>query len=253
MALPVAVQLYSVRDHLAQDFAGTVRKIAEMGYAGVETAGFPGTTPEDAGRLFRELGLQVPGAHSPLPIGDQRDSVIAAMEAIGCQRIVSGGIGPDHYKSIDAIKRACENFNAASRAAREHGMTFGVHNHWWEVQDVEGRWAFDVLLEELDPEVFFEIDTYWVQTAGVNAAEFVARYAQRAPLLHIKDGPLELGQPHVAVGEGKMDIPAVVRASGGAAEWLIVELDNCATDMMEAVERSYQYLVKEGLGHGRAG
>jgi sugar phosphate isomerase/epimerase len=251
MAAPIALQLYSVREHLAADFAGTVRKTAEMGYAGVETAGFPGTTPAEAGKLFRELGLQVPGAHSPLPIGDQRDSVVAAMEAIGCQRIISGGIGADKYKTLDSIKQACENFNASAETASTHGMSFGIHNHWWEVGEVEGRWVFDVLLEELDPRIFFELDTYWIQSAGVNAAEFVARYGPRAPLLHIKDGPAEIGKPHVAVGDGAMDIHAVIKAGEDTTEWLIVELDSCATDMMEAVERSYQYLVKEGLGHGR--
>jgi sugar phosphate isomerase/epimerase len=251
MTAPIALQLYSVRESLAQDFAGTIRKVAEMGYAGVETAGFPGTTPVEAGQLFRELGLQVPGAHSPLPIGDDRDSVIAAMEAIGCKRIISGGIGADHYKTLDLIKRACEKFNASAQAAHAHGMTFGIHNHWWEMGEVEGRWAFDVLQEELDPKVFFELDTYWIQAAGVDAAEFVGKYGSRAPLLHIKDGPVVLGQPHVAVGDGAMNIPAVVKAGQPTTQWLVVELDSCASDMMTAVERSYQYLVKEGLGHGR--
>lgn len=251
MASPIALQLYSVRENLTQDFAATVRKVAEMGYAGVETAGFPGTTPVEAGKLFRELGLLVPGAHSPLPIGEQRDSVIAAMEAIGCQRIVSGGIGADKYQSLDSIKQAVENFNAAAEAARAHGMTFGIHNHWWEMGEIEGRWIFDILLSELDPDIFFEFDTYWIQATGVNAAEFVAKYGSRAPLLHIKDGPVEMGKPHVAVGDGAMDIQAVVKAGEKTTEWLIVELDSCATDMMTAVERSIQYLVKEGLGHGR--
>jgi sugar phosphate isomerase/epimerase len=251
MAAPIALQLYSVRESLSQDFAGTIRKVAEIGYAGVETAGFPGTTPSEAGHLFRELGLQVPGAHSPLPIDDDRGGVIAAMEAIGCNRIISGGIGADHYKTLDLIKRACEKFNAAAEAAHAHGMTFGIHNHWWEMGQVEGRWAFDVLEEELDPKVFFELDTYWIQAAGVHAAEFVAKYGNRAPLLHIKDGPVVLGQPHVAVGDGAMNIPAVIKAGQQTTEWLVVELDSCASDMMTAVERSYQYLVKEGLGHGR--
>jgi len=250
MAAPIALQLYSVREKMAQDFASTVRKVAEMGYAGVETAGFPGTTPEEAGKLFRELGLRVPAAHSPLPVGEQADSVIAAAEAIGCHRIISG-FGPDHYSSLDLIKRACEEFNAAARTVKPHGMTFGMHNHWWEIDEVEGRWVFDVLLEELDPDIFFELDTYWIQTAGVNAAEFVARYGSRAPLLHIKDGPVGIGKPHLAVGDGAMDIPAVVKAGADTTEWLIVELDACETDMLEAVERSLQYLVREGLGYGR--
>ncbi len=105
--------------------------------------------------------------------------------------------------------------------------------------------------ELLDPAVFFELDTYWIQTAGVDAAEIVAEMGERAPLLHIKDGPCEIGKPQTAVGEGMMDIAAVVKAGEGAARWLVVELDACATDMLEAVEKSIDYLTDEGLGHGQ--
>ena len=73
----------------------------------------------------------------------------------------------------------------------------------------------------------------------------------RAPLLHIKDGPAVRDEPHVAVGDGVLDFHAIVRAAGDVAEWLIVELDHCATDMLEAVAKSCHYLVNEGLGHGK--
>lgn len=249
MTLPIAIQLWTVREALANDFAGTIRAIAEIGYAGIEPAGFPSTTPQEAAKLFQSLGLQVPSAHTPMPIGDRKQEVLDTMAAIGSKRIVSGQ-GPDQFTTVDDIKRACERFNQASAVAVENGLTFGIHNHWWEFLPVDGRYPYQIMLEQLDPAVFFEIDTYWVQTAGLDATQIVKEIGSRAPLLHIKDGPCVRDEPMVAVGDGKMDFTAIMKASGSAAEWLIVELDSCATDMMQAVEKSYRYLVEKGFGHG---
>jgi sugar phosphate isomerase/epimerase len=251
MPAPIGIQLYSVRESLAKDFAGVVRKIAAIGYAGVEPAGFPGTTPEAAGKLFKELGLAVSSAHTELPIGDKKNAVLDAMRAIGCQRIISGK-GPDDFKTMDLIKHTCDLFNEASAAATGAGMTFGVHNHWWEYQQVEeGRWIYQVMLELLDPAIFFELDTYWIKTAGPDPAQIVREFGKRAPMLHIKDGPCVKGQPMTAVGDGVMDFPSIVKAGGGITEWIVVEIDSVAGDMMEAVERSYKYLVGNKLAAGR--
>lgn len=249
MLAPIAIQLYSIRDTLAQDFVGGVKRVADIGYVGVEPASFPGTTPEEAGKLFKDLGLAVPSAHTPLPLGEQKNEVLDAMVAIGCKRIISGK-GPDDFTTLDQIKRTCDVFNEASEVAAVHGMTFGIHNHWWEFQRVEGRYVYDVMLEYLSPDVFFEIDTYWVQTAGPDPAEVVKKLGQRAPFLHIKDGPCVKGEPMVAVGDGVMDFPSIIEAGEGTTEWLVVELDACATDMMEAVKKSYDYLVGTGLARG---
>jgi sugar phosphate isomerase/epimerase len=80
----------------------------------------------------------------------------------------------------------------------------------------------------------------------------VGRLGKRAPLLHIKDGPCVRGEPMVAVGDGTMDFSRIVEAGAGSTEWMIVELDACATDMVEAVEKSYHYLVRNGLAHGKS-
>jgi sugar phosphate isomerase/epimerase len=236
---------------LSKDFEGGVRRVAEMGYAGVEPAGFPGSTPEKAAKLFKELGLQVCSAHSAMPIGDKKQEVLDTMRTLGCTRIVSG-MGPDDFKTVEKIKVSCDRFNQASAAAVENGLTFGIHNHWWEFDKVEGRYAYQIAQEFLAPEVFFEVDCYWAKTAGADPAKAVRELKARAPLLHIKDGPCVKGAPMTAVGEGTVDFHAVAKAGKKYTQWMIVELDSCATDMMEAVKKSLDYLVREGLGHGRA-
>ncbi len=250
MTAPIALQLYSVREALTKDFAGVVRQVAEIGYAGVEPAGFPGTTAQAAGKLFQELGLAVPSAHTPMPVGEKQNEVLDVMAAIGCKRIVSG-LGPDDFKSMDLIKRSCDRFNEANAVAVAHGLTFGIHNHWWEYEKVESRYVYQVMLELLNPAVVFELDTYWIKVAGPDPAAIVIEFGSRAPLLHIKDGPAVKGQPHVAVGDGVIDVASIVKAGQGHAEWLIVELDQCATDMLTAVARSCRYLVGGGLARGK--
>lgn len=250
MSRPLALQLYTVREHLGQDFAGTVRRVAEIGFAGVEPAGFPGSTAADAAALFRSLGLAVPSAHLPLPVGARRDESLDAAEALGTARLISG-LGPEHFTSFEAIERSCDTFNEASANAQARGLTFGIHNHWWEFQPVAGRFPYQLMLERLDPAIFFEIDVYWVQTAGLDPIAVVQEFGSRAPLLHIKDGPAVRDVPQVAVGQGTLAMPSIIGAS--AAEWLVAELDACATDMFEAVAASYRYLLDAGLAHGREG
>ena len=249
---PIGLQLYTLREQLAGDFTGTMEQVAGMGYAGVETAGLYEGRASDVKRLCDELGLVITSAHAPLPLGEQQAPVLELMDALGCQTLVSGGIGADNYRSRATIEHACERFNEARAVAAAHGLRFGIHNHWWEFEAVEGELPYQRLLARLHPDVFFELDTYWVQTAGLDPATVVRELGARAPLLHIKDGPATRDAPMIAVGQGAVNVPAVVRAGASHSEWLIVELDRCARNMLTAVRQSYTYMTSEGLAHGRA-
>ncbi len=252
MTKPIAVQLYSVREPLAEDFEGVVRTIADMGYVGVETAGLYGESVESAARLFGQLGLSVPSAHVPLPIGDDKNRILDALGALGCRYAVLAYLPMDQLRTRDQIKAQCERMNEASANARAHEITLCYHNHWWEFEKPEslgGSSPLDVMLEYLEPAVALEIDLYWVKAGGGDPAEVLHRLGSRVPLLHIKDGSTRPTDPMVAVGQGVMDYPALL--SNLQAEWLIVELDRCATDMLEAVRASYTYLTERRLAHGR--
>jgi sugar phosphate isomerase/epimerase len=253
MTAPIGVQLYTVREALAQDFQGVIRKIADIGYAGVEPIlNLPGTTLDEAVQLFQELGLQVPSGHAPLPLGDNKQKVLDYAAAFGCKWLFPS-TDRRRFGTIDQVKEICEQFNEGQAVAATAGITLGVHNHWWEFERVEGRYAYEVMLEHLDPAILFQIDTYWVQAAGLDPVQVVKSFGTRAPSLHIKDGPAVQDEPMVAVGDGVMDFHRVIQAAEGSVDWLIVELDECATDMMTAVEKSFEYLTREGLGHGKQG
>lgn len=252
MTKPIALQLYTLRSQLAQDYESTIRQVAGFGYAGVEPFGNPDNLSAQAA-LIKSLGLAVPSIHVPFP-GSQKEQADALRiaEAYGSRRIVSG-LGPDAWGStLDQVKQSCDRINEAARFAAQNDLVFGYHNHWWEVEPVEGTPPYKLMLERLDPAVIYEIDIYWVQTGGVDPADYIREFGPKAPLLHVKDGPADRPESDmVAVGAGRVDIPAALKAAADTAEWLIVELDRCATDMPTAVKASYDYLVSEGLGHGR--
>jgi sugar phosphate isomerase/epimerase len=252
MPAPIALQLYSVRDVIAKEgYEKTVRKVAAMGYVGVETAGFPGTNPQGAGKLFKELGLVACSIHRfPIPTQESEGEILDTLGALDCKTIVSGA-GPDDFKTPDAVKVTCGKLNQANEIMMKHGFRLGVHNHWWEYLKVDHRYAYEIMVEELSPLVFFQIDTYWIQTAGVDPASVVKLLGKRAPLLHIKDGPAQKGVAQLAVGDGVLDFIAIAKAGGENTEWMIVEMDSCATDMLEAVHKSYNYLVSHNLAVGK--
>lgn len=249
MPAPIALQLYSVREAMAKNFRTTVTRVAEMGYVGVEIAGFPGASPEEASDLFADLGLEICSMHTQLPIGKQKNLVIEMAEEMEVTRVISS-TGRDSFDSLDSVKALCDRWNQAHEISVEFDLELGLHNHWWEFTEVEGRCGFDLLIERLDPGIFFQVDTYWVNTGGGDSVDVVERLAERAPLLHIKDGPCDPQADMTAVGEGKMDFPPIIAAGQATTEWLIVELDRCATDMMEAVENSCRYLVEQEMARG---
>lgn len=236
----IALQLYTVREALAQDFEATIRQVAALGYPAVETAGFPGTTPKDAARLFRSLGLTVCSAHAPLPLNDKQKEALDLLDDLGVRRAVCAWFPPERFATIDTIRSVADELNEAAETFARHDITLYYHNHWFELWPVEGKTGLLHLLDHLDPRILLEIDIYWVKTGGSDPADLLRSLGRRSPLLHVKDGPGVVEAPMVALGEGVVDIPAALAAA--SADWHIVELDRCATDMFEAVGKSLRYL-----------
>lgn len=249
---PISVQLYSVRQEAEKDFTGVLRKIAEFGYRGVETAGLHGNCPADVRRVLDDLGLVVSSGHHPLLTRDNINEIVDTAGALGYDMIISG-VGPDDFQTADDVKAAAERFQADAELLKPHGLRMGYHNHWWEMAEIDGRLALETFLD-LVPDVFSELDTYWAGNFGaVDVPALLARQAKRCPMLHLKDGPLVQGEPNTAVGAGEMDFPAILAAADETVlEWVVVELDACATDMMAAVGESCRYLTAAGLAEGAA-
>lgn len=241
MAKKISVQLYSVRD-VPLDYETKIRKIAEMGYPAVEPAGFPGSSPEKAAKLFKELGLTISGAHFSTPVGDKKQEILETLEALGKPPLIDTQIGPNDVTSLDKIKALCDRLNQGYEVAKAYGLSYAIHNHWWEFGTVDGRLVHDVMVDLLDPGVLFEIDTYWVKVGGSDPVKVIKKLGTRVPFLHIKDGPGTKEGAMTAVGDGIMDVPALLDAALPDV-WQVVELDECDTDVMTAIKKSYDYLA----------
>lgn len=251
MAKPIALQLYSVRDAAKEDFAGVLKRVAAMGYKGVEPAGFHNLSPAEFKHIVEDLGMQISSSHGPWANPDNLSAVIDTAAILGID-LVATGYGPPQFDTMDHIRETAATVNRMSRELTAAGLMLFLHNHYWEFSLVEGRLAYDWFVELVDPAVRFEIDAYWTANHGANdPAEQVAKFADRCPLLHVKDGPMERDKAMMPLGTGKMDIPGVVAACNeDVLRWVIVELDRCDMDMLEAVEKSYQYMTEKGLALG---
>ncbi len=252
MTAPIAVQLYTLRAEAARDFAGVIERLGRAGFAGVELAGLYGMAPAELRQRLGDAGLAIASAHVQAPIGDARERVLDEQEALGVKTLVVPFMPPDRFKSVDAIRAVAGEIAESHENARARGRALGYHNHWWEFEiKHDGKSAHELLLAQLDPEIFVELDTYWTRVGGRDPVKVIAELGARVRLLHLKDGPADGPKsPMTAVGGGTLDFPAIVSASD-TVQWHIVELDACATDMFEAVEESYRYLVGRGLSQGR--
>jgi sugar phosphate isomerase/epimerase len=160
------------------------------------------------------------------------------------------------YSSVDGTMELISIYNQAAAFAKANGLQFGLHNHWWEYRNKPGgRYVYEYLLENLDKDIFFEIDTYWVKVAGQDPAAIVKKFGSRAQLLHIKDGPAkwddnlpnDVPDPMTAVGKGTQNFPEIVKAADGNTEWMVIEMDKTADDVFVALKESYDYLINNNL------
>jgi sugar phosphate isomerase/epimerase len=244
MTKPISVQLYSARDHMAEDRDGTMRRIAALGYRAVEPYD-PADDPGGLRRLADELGLTVSGVHAGGLVREPDPGpVLEAIAELGTRAaIVPAGIAREDFATRDGIARAADLLNGLSERAAGYGLQLGYHNHWWEIEPrLDGAHALEVLAEQLSPDVFLEVDTYWAAVGGADVPALLTRLGNRVEALHVKDGPVVMGEPHTAVGAGAMPVPAILAARPGA--WRVVELDRCATDVFEALADSLAYLAR---------
>jgi len=187
-----------------------------------------------------------------LPDGEQQQQMLKIAKAYGAKRMIWHGWPEDkRYSTLEGTKQLAATYNTCHQFAVDNGLQFGLHNHWWEFRNkVGGKYVYEILLAETNPNIFFEIDTYWVKVAGHDPASIINTIGDRVKLLHIKDGPAKWNDqlavdnpdPMTAVGKGTQNIPSILKAAEKHVEWLVVEMDKTATDVFVALQESLDYL-----------
>ena len=236
-----SVQLYSVREAIAEDLPGAIARVAELGFTRVEPWGFVDKV-EQFRQALTENDLSAPSAHAGLVAAEDVQPIFAAAAALGVQTLIDPMVPAERWSSRADIQATADRLAELAGPAADHGLTIGYHNHRWELaQQVDGRPALEVFADLLDDRVVLEVDTYWAAVGGVSVPELLARLGERVQLLHVKDGPItDDPKAQLPAGEGAMDIPAVLAAAPRALR--VVEFDAYAGDIFEGLAASLAYL-----------
>jgi sugar phosphate isomerase/epimerase len=247
--VPVALQLYTVRDEMAKDFKGTVRKVGQMGYAGVELAGTGGLSADEMRELLSEAKLKLAASHVGLgPLETELDQVLAYYQGLNTKYLGVPAL-PTEMRNPAGFRKAAAAMNKAGAALKKAGYALYYHNHAFEFDVIDGVRGIDILYNETDPAlVKLQMDVYWVQYAGADPASMIKQYSGRFPLIHLKD-MVGAGAERTwaEVGEGVIDFTPIFAASEAqGVEWYIVEQDRCARPSLESAKLSLQNLKKWG-------
>ncbi|OOQ57178.1 sugar phosphate isomerase/epimerase family protein [Mucilaginibacter pedocola] len=251
----LSVQLYTIRDAINNDFEGSLKQLASIGFKNVETAFWPKEiTDEHAAAVLKSLGLKISSCHTDIPTKDNIAKLAALANGYNCKTIIWHGWPEDkRHSTLEGTRELISIYNKANKLAKDNGLRFGLHNHWWEYRNhVGGKLVYEILHEELDADIFFETDVYWVKVAGQNPATILQKLKNRIRFIHLKDGPAEFNDkllsdspdPMTPLGQGTQNIPAIINASSANVEYMVLELDKSIIDVFDALKQSYDYLAK---------
>jgi sugar phosphate isomerase/epimerase len=270
----LGVQLYTVRDLIGTDAAGTLKAIAGIGYKEVEVIRSTLATVAPLARqdglnpisvhadsvlitgnwdLYKQAVARMPGM--ALPDGYDLAACIRDVEAAGAKYIVMPYLAPpERPKDAAGFQAFGETLNKAGEQIKKAGLQLCYHNHAFEFTPLpDGRRALDVMLAAADPElVKLELDVFWVSITGADPVALIKQFAGRIALVHLKEklkgAPVSLTEAvppatFVEVGSGSLDFPAILAAAEAAnVQHYFVEQDHTSGDPVASLGKSYQYL-----------
>lgn len=264
----IGLQLYSVRGEMATDFEGTLRKVKELGYEGVEFASlssFNKTAAEVKG-LCEEIGLNPISAHVPYEELQKGEEIFKYYAEIGCKYIVIPWMNSEVFAEDDKFAEFVENVKKFGELANVNGMKLCYHNHDFEFEKVNGEYKLDRLYNNVSADLLStQLDTCWVNVGGENPAEYIRRYNGRIEIIHLKDfvgsksdnmyGLIGTDKEETTndttkfelrpVGCGVQNFHEILKATEEVgAKWVIVEQDQpsmCLTPI-ECAAKSIEYL-----------
>ncbi|MGI3782972.1 MAG: sugar phosphate isomerase/epimerase family protein [Janthinobacterium lividum] len=236
----LSVQLYTVREALDADMAGALRRLVDIGFTRVEPYGIA-DRPELVQGLA-EAGLAAPTAHAHL-IGGATPELFRLARALGVAALIEPFTPVARWQTREDIALLAAELNEVAKAAADHGLRVGYHNHEHELESViEGVTALEVFADHLDDAVVLEVDTYWVTAGGQDPVALLHRLGEKVTALHIKDGPATKDPAdQVAVGAGSMPVLEIIRAAPDALR--VIELDDSRGDRFAAVSDSHAWLT----------
>ncbi len=266
MKFPIALQLYTVRNSMANDFEGTLRQVKALGYDGVEFAGLYGKTAAEVKALCEEIGLTPISAHVTFVDMVENPEILKTYSEIGCEFVVIPYLAEEYRLPSEKFAEVIEGAKMLGTKANELGMKLAYHNHDFEFLKIDGEYALDILYKEVPADILqTELDTCWVNVGGENPANYIRKYAGRCEIVHLKDfvgGKSENMYELIgiksddkkvdksqfafrSVGEGVQNFPEILKAcEESGTRWVVVEQDQPTEGLtsLECAEKSIKYL-----------
>ena len=243
----LSVQLYTVREAMQEDLAGTLARIADIGFDQVEPYNFPAFP--DLGAALKAASLTAPTTHAHF-VGIPDDELAALFESakdLGIARVIDPHVPAERWQTAESVAEIAAQLNAAANIAAAHGVSIGYHNHAHELESIiDGRTALEVFTDSLAPEVKLEVDTYWALVGGQDPVALLSRLGDRVVAIHVKDGAgTTETKDQTAVGSGTLPIRDIIEAAPSALR--VIELDDSRDDRFQAIADSFAYLIGEDL------
>ena len=242
----ISLQFYTVRDAFAADPIGTLERVAQIGYPGIEI----GAKNSDAViAKIKDLGLSVVSAGVGIEaLRDDFEGTVEGAKALDTSFLMMGYVGEEYRGSAEKWRQTAAMLEKFGRKAHEAGLTLCYHNHDFELKEnFDGKTGLEILFENADPRYLqAELDVYWIQKGGGSPVEIIRRYANRLPLLHCKD--MMPDGTFGEVGEGILDWPAIFEAARQTKVLhYVVEQDQCPGDPFDSIATSLANLKKMGI------
>ncbi len=244
----IGLQLYTLRERMKDNFVDTLKEISNIGYRGVEFAGYGNLQARELREIVQDLGLMPVSSHVALAdLEEHLASEIEYAKELGLSYLVCPYLPEPRRQSVRDYLELAESLEKIGETCRVEGLTFCYHNHAFEflIQTEVNEYALDSLFRLTQKEaVQAELDLYWIEYARESATTYLQKYMGRVPLVHVKDMSRDPDRRFMALGEGMLDLPQMVQvAKDSGTKWLFVEQDVCEGDPLKSVTTSYAYLT----------
>lgn len=244
MSPPIGLQLYTIKDETEKDFFGTIRRVGALGYDGVEFAGYFGAAATDLKQVLDESKLRAAGTHLNVNIlRNELDVNIDYCKIIECPTILCPSFKVEE-RSASFFEQMADFFNEVAQKCKSSGLDFAYHIHGHEFVDFGDKTGMDILFENTDPAlVNYELDTYWVERAGVDALAFFKQHGARCTFIHFKDMKDRNDWHDTEIGNGLIDTQGIIDASKAFdVKWFVVEQEAFDMPPMESIAVSLENL-----------
>ena len=246
--IPIALQLYSLRDDCGKDLPGTLAAVGKLGYKAVEFAGYYGRTAQQLRKMLDQSGLKCCGTHTGLETlqGDNLERTIEFHKTLGNKFLIVPYL--DHKKyfgTLKLIKDTAKLLTELGEKVKPAGMRVGYHAHEGDFQKIDGETCWDILFSNAGPDVIMQLDVGNCLDGGGDPYAILKKFPGRAPTIHIKEHG---GKPGAPLGEGTVKWDQIFKLceTVGGTQWYIVEQESYASAPLDSVAQCLKNMRKMG-------